>query len=181
MHDAGPFKFLPPNTTSVIQPMDQAVLCCVKSRAKRAFHQKIFYYCEEHPDNENVFKEFLRKYTIYDAILDIAQAWTDVPTSTIVKSFSKVFPRDKWLEVSNDTIVDDFDFQGFDEPEAQNVQAAVPANADIQIGDVGGQIINENFNSDIDEITLLLNKCNKNVTFQQKDIIANNPVKFKNK
>ena len=30
-------KFLPANTTSVIQPMDQAVLCCVKSYQKKNF------------------------------------------------------------------------------------------------------------------------------------------------
>ena len=28
-------KFLPPNTTSLIQPMDQAVLACVKSHQKK--------------------------------------------------------------------------------------------------------------------------------------------------
>ena len=49
------FKFLPPNTTSVIQPMDQAVLCCVKARAKKAFHQKMFHYFEQNPDHEEAF------------------------------------------------------------------------------------------------------------------------------
>ena len=67
-------KFLPPNTTSVIQPMDQAVLFCVKSGAKRAFYLKLFNYCEEHQDDVNAFKDFLREYSIFDAIKDIAAA-----------------------------------------------------------------------------------------------------------
>ena len=132
----------------------------------------MFTYCEEHPENENAFQDFVRFYTLYDAIQDIAVTWDAIPTSTIQKSFSKVFPRDKWLEVAGDTIQDDFDFQGFDDPEAQNIQAAVPANVDIQIVDVEGQFIKDAFNLDIDEITELLNKCNNNFTFQHKDIIA---------
>ena len=154
-------NFSPPNTTVVIQPMDQAVICSVKSGAKRAFHQKLFEYCEEHQDNDGAFKEFLHDYKILDTIKDIAEAWKAIPRSTIVKSFSKVFPRDKWLEVADDRIQDDFDFPGFDDPEPRNVEAAVPENVDIHIGDVGGQILNDDFSQDIDEITELLNKYNK--------------------
>ena len=69
------FKFLPPNTTSVIHPMDQATLCSVKARAKKAFHQKMFGYCEQHPDETKAFNDFVRSYTILDAIRDIATAW----------------------------------------------------------------------------------------------------------
>ena len=58
------FKFLPPNTTSVIQPMYQTVLWCVKARAKKAFHQKMFNYFEQNPDHEEAFNTFVQKYSI---------------------------------------------------------------------------------------------------------------------
>ena len=52
LHNMDPdvtFKFLPANTTSVIQPMDQAVLCSVKARAKKKFYYIKFQYCFEPP------------------------------------------------------------------------------------------------------------------------------------
>ena len=49
-------KFLPPNTTSLIQPMDQAVLACVKSYQKRCFYYKLFCYCESNHGEPNLFQ-----------------------------------------------------------------------------------------------------------------------------
>ena len=68
-------KFLPANTTSVIQPMDQAVLCMVKARSKKSFYLRLFEYVEQRPEScKTAFNEFVKKYTILDAIYDIAQA-----------------------------------------------------------------------------------------------------------
>ena len=128
-------KFLPPNTTSVIQPMDQGPLCSVKARAKKSFHQKLFDYCQQHPEEPHVFHEFVRQYTILDATRDIAAAWEAVPGSTIVKSFAKIFPKDEWEKLSGDIN----DFEGFDE---DLVQRPAPENVSSHMGDVGGQVIN---------------------------------------
>ena len=66
-------KFLPANTTSMIQPMDQAVHACVKSYQKKKFYYKMFQYCENHTDEPNSFNGFLKKYTILEAIKDIEE------------------------------------------------------------------------------------------------------------
>ena len=68
-------KFLPANTTSLLQPMDQAVLACVKSYQKKKFYFKMFRYCEDQPDEPKAFNEFLKSYTILEAIQDIEEGW----------------------------------------------------------------------------------------------------------
>ena len=52
-----------------------------------------------------------------------------------------------------------FDFTCFDAPQPANVEHVVPENVDIHVGDVGGQVLNDDFNTDIDEITQMLNQC----------------------
>ena len=107
-------KFLPANTTSVIQPMDQAVLCSVKARAKKSFYLRLFEYVEQRPEScKTAFNEFVKKYTILDAINAIAQAWQEVPTSTITKSFCKVFHKPTWDKLCG------HDFEGFEESLSQ--------------------------------------------------------------
>ena len=80
--------------------MDQAVLNSVKLYQKKEFYFSMFKYCEEHFFDPSCFNDFLRQYTILDAINDIYKGWMQVPTSTIQKSFRKVFPQDKWAEMT---------------------------------------------------------------------------------
>ena len=90
-------KYLPANTTSLIQPMDQAVLACVKSFQKRNFYHKLVQYCEEHYDQPEAFKAYLKQYTILEAIKDISEGWNQVSDSTIRKAFRKVFPTENGM------------------------------------------------------------------------------------
>ena len=50
------------DTTSLIQPMDQAVIACVKSFQKRRFYHKLFRHCENNPDQQSAFNLFLKSY-----------------------------------------------------------------------------------------------------------------------
>ena len=93
-------EFLPPNTTSLCQPMDQAVLNSVKVFQNKEFYLTMFQYCEKHNFEAKSFNEFLKEYTDLDAILDISRGWEQVSTSTILKSFRNFFPQEKWVEVT---------------------------------------------------------------------------------
>ena len=88
------FKYFPRNTTSQIQPMNQAVHF-VQSFQKRRFYQKLFRHCENNPEQQLAFNVFLKSYTILEAIYDISEGWRQVPESTIKKSFRKVFPMER--------------------------------------------------------------------------------------
>ena len=111
--------------------------------------------CEQHPDDQEAFHSFVRQYTILDAIRDIAAAWEAVPQSTIVKSFNEIFPKDEWDKLAGDIN----DFKGFNGDDL--LQRPVPDNVNTHMGDVGGQVINQEFLSEIDESLQLLNLSKK--------------------
>ena len=166
-------KFLPANTTSIIQPMDQAVLACVKSFQKKKFYYKMFQYCEKHQENPKAFNDFLKEYTILEAIQDIEAGWKQVSEATIVKSFRKVFPIDKWNEVTGGTSDEP---EGFDAPDSEIVRVLQP-NIENSI-DLPGhhavqrtQITNDDFESDINDILEHLNKCQDGVTFEKEHVV----------
>ncbi|XP_065072616.1 uncharacterized protein LOC135697001 [Ochlerotatus camptorhynchus] len=73
-------KFLPPNTTAVIQPMDQHVIQMVKARYKKIMTNEILGRGDDFHDN-------VKRINIKDAMYWIAQAWEAVPESAIQKSW----------------------------------------------------------------------------------------------
>ena len=125
----------------------------------------MFDYFEQHPDETEAFNTFVREYSILDAIKDIAAAWDSVPKTTIVKSFHKIFPKEEWDKLSGDNN----DFERFSPDDLQ--QRPVPDNVNIYLGDVEGQVINQEFQNDIAESLQLLNGCSKSVQFREADII----------
>ena len=89
----------------------------------------MFQYCENHQDNPKAFNDFLKEYTILEAIQDIEEGWRQVPETTIVKSFRKVFPKEKWDEVTGGTSDEpDNDFEGFDDPDTEILRVLQPTN-----------------------------------------------------
>ena len=72
--------------------MDQAVLNSVKVFQKKSYYFRMFKYCEDNLFEAKCFNDFLKQYTVLDAILDIFKGWEQVSTTTIEKSFRKVFP-----------------------------------------------------------------------------------------
>jgi len=78
--------FLPPNTTSVIQPMDQGIIQTMKLKFYQQQSQRII----REMDNTSLSgSELLKKITVLDTIYWISRAWNSVDTSTIIKCFNK--------------------------------------------------------------------------------------------
>lgn len=74
---------LPPNVTSIIQPMDQGVI----ETTKRHYKKKLITHILECEENLN---EALKKINVKDVIYKVAQAWQLVNPATIRKSFNKI-------------------------------------------------------------------------------------------
>ena len=75
--------FLPPNTTVLIQPMDQGVLEAMKRRYRKAVLRKLLL---EDQDGRSIV-DCVKKINIKDMVYTIATAWDDIPALTRVKSW----------------------------------------------------------------------------------------------
>lgn len=82
--------FLPPNTTSMVQPMDQGATAIFKAYyLKRCFTQAVAAL----DDTQKTFLEFWEEYNIYDAIKNISSAWNDVTTQCMNNIWKKTLKR----------------------------------------------------------------------------------------
>lgn len=99
--------FLPPNVTSLCQPMDQGVL----EAMKRVYRRKLLTVLIAGMDEgENVI-ETLKKVDMLDVVMWVAQAWDDIKPITLVRSWRKLLDHkasDEWTgeiteEASNET------------------------------------------------------------------------------
>jgi DDE superfamily endonuclease/Tc5 transposase-like DNA-binding protein len=72
---------LPPNTTSVLQPLDAGIICNFKAKYKKSLVQMWCDNC----DDEN----FLSNLTIKEGVNLAAKCWDEVSSSTILKCFAK--------------------------------------------------------------------------------------------
>ena len=78
--------YLPPNTTSLIQPMDQGVLENMKRRYKRDLLLRLL-----NKENEGLnIAEFTKTLTILDAVMMSDKSWRERDESTIARSWSKL-------------------------------------------------------------------------------------------
>ena len=71
--------FLPPNTTSVTQPMDQGVIRSLKAKYRAKVIRKYINAMESNKE--------LRKITILDAMAMLEQSWSALPDTTVINCF----------------------------------------------------------------------------------------------
>ena len=103
--------FLPPNTTSVIQPMDQGVIECCKRFYRTKLMRECFVVLESEEDKEEDTRgartlQNLKDYNLHNALFNLADAWQQVSVLTLANAWKKLIQ-------DMDVLVD---FTGF-EPE----------------------------------------------------------------
>ncbi len=77
--------FLPPNTTSKLQPMDAGII----QTAKITYRKKLLRHVLFLMDDANTASDIAKQVTILDAILWMRSAWNAVTSDTIAKCFAK--------------------------------------------------------------------------------------------
>lgn len=82
------FMFLPPNTTSLIQPMDQGCISTFKSYYLKKSYQSVL---DSNHDKATV-QELWKKFNIFDAVKHIVSSWADVSKNCIQGCWKKIIP-----------------------------------------------------------------------------------------
>ncbi|XP_053405128.1 uncharacterized protein LOC128558887 [Mercenaria mercenaria] len=80
-------KFLPPNTTSLCQPMDQGIIQAMKLKYRKKQLQYVISQMELKQGKSGF--DLLKDISVLDAIYWVARAFEEVEISTIVKCFAK--------------------------------------------------------------------------------------------
>ncbi|XP_053571576.1 tigger transposable element-derived protein 1-like [Bombina bombina] len=87
--------FLPANTTSILQPMDQGVIATFKAYyLKKTFTAAITALDSDASDGatQNKLKAFWKGFTILDAIKAIRDSWNEVSESALRRVWKKLIP-----------------------------------------------------------------------------------------
>jgi hypothetical protein len=88
-------KFLPANTTSAIQPLDQGIIQAFKSR----YRKQLMIHLLAKMDSKLSASQLAKSITVLDAIYWIDNAWADTKPSTITSCFKAC----GFVNIENDT------------------------------------------------------------------------------
>ena len=82
--------YLPPNTTSILQPMDQGVIATFKSNFLRKTLKRVVQYTS---GGEGNVMSFWKTFTIKDAVDMISEAWNGLSSQNMKGVWSKLWPE----------------------------------------------------------------------------------------
>ncbi|XP_068211841.1 tigger transposable element-derived protein 1-like [Palaemon carinicauda] len=104
--------YLPPNTTPLLQPIDQQVI----SNFEKLYMKHLFKKCFDVTDNTNLtLREFWKEHFIVHCLKIIDDAWLDVTRCTLNSAWKKLWPAS----------VAERDFEGFDTTDPDDPEPVV--------------------------------------------------------
>ena len=117
--------FLPPNTTSLIQPMDQGIIANFKRHYRCLVLRHLMTAIDDSSDASMRVTELAKKLTLLDSLHMQKEAWSRVTVQTVVNCYR----RASFIKQTSDGI----DESGLDEPGP--CQANDSGNCDINLPD----------------------------------------------
>lgn len=88
--------FLPPNTTSIVQPMDQGVLQAIKQN----YRKMLLRILVEESDEQLTILQKLKKINVKDVIFWVAEAWANTKERALQKSWKNLWPTLAFVDTS---------------------------------------------------------------------------------
>ncbi|XP_068506439.1 tigger transposable element-derived protein 1 isoform X9 [Syngnathus scovelli] len=85
-------EFLPPNTTSLIQPMDQGVIRAFKALYTRSTMEGLISFIDENNVGFSL-KNCWREYNIATCLVNIQKALNEMREQTLIASWRKLWPK----------------------------------------------------------------------------------------
>ena len=138
--------FLPPNTTSVIQPMDQGIL----ESCKRRFKRKLLWHVLTENESSNMsVPDILKKVNMKDVVYWVAEAWKEGSNESLAKAWKKLLTASSDMpavtegdDVTENGISDDLpDLAGRNDSE--DMRAVVDVWLGDDANDPGHQILTD--------------------------------------
>ncbi len=112
--------FLPPNTTSLIQPMDQGILEGLKRRYKKRLLQHLIIGNES---SSLPIPEIVKRLTIKDAVFWSAEAWDEAAVTSLSNGWNKLLIDNSGSSLASTTLT-------LEDPSSSLVTAtATPSNS----------------------------------------------------
>ncbi|XP_017165864.1 tigger transposable element-derived protein 1-like isoform X2 [Poecilia reticulata] len=90
-YDGVQIEYLPPNTTSLIQPMDQGIICAFKALYTRNALQHLVEAVDSVQDFS--LKAYRREYTIASCLLNIERAIQEMKSENLNACWKKLWPE----------------------------------------------------------------------------------------
>jgi DDE superfamily endonuclease/Tc5 transposase DNA-binding domain/CENP-B N-terminal DNA-binding domain len=81
--------FLPPNTTSLIQPMDQGIIANFKKQYRALILRRLVNEIDSGSNSENRAAMLAKKLTVLDALHMLSDAWNKTTQQTIANCYKK--------------------------------------------------------------------------------------------
>jgi DDE superfamily endonuclease len=78
-------RFLPPNVTRLIQPMDQGIINSFKAYYKKNFLRQCL-------TKDSNIMQYQRSYNLKDAAFMVSMAWNEVKITTLISGWKKIIP-----------------------------------------------------------------------------------------
>ena len=94
-------RYLPANTTPLIQPMDQGAIYTLKYHFQSLHYERCLQYVMANPNHVDPLVPYYKSYTLLDAITDIGKSWDHVSEDVIHKCFEELLPPEKFMEDYN--------------------------------------------------------------------------------
>ncbi|XP_064410264.1 jerky protein homolog [Latimeria chalumnae] len=96
--------YLPPNCTSLIQPMDQGIIRNMKCHYLSEFMRKLVNH-----DGPDGYESFKKTFTIKDAVWCVARAWDVVSPPILKHAWRNIWPATMLSEDDDDDASGDFE------------------------------------------------------------------------
>ncbi|CAG4982090.1 unnamed protein product [Parnassius apollo] len=99
-------KFLPPNVTSLLQPMDQSIIDTLKLLYRKQLLRRLLSVDE---DNVEVVLSFFKEMNLKECCYMVVEAWDLIEKKTLNKAWDRVLNRENENLITNtdDSILED--------------------------------------------------------------------------
>ena len=119
-------KYLPPNVTALIQPMDQGVLESLKRRYRRKILEELLFR-----DEEGVpIPSFLKSINMLKVSNLIASSWNEISPKTLQLSWKKILPS---MDIDSPPAIVGQTFQATNEPTTSDAEMPIAMATEEQV------------------------------------------------